>query len=192
MTGGSRSDILIGDADANRLIAYGGRDVVRGGPGPDELIGWGDGDVLDPGSGSDRVKAGRLDLPLLADGQVDRTDCGSSAPVIRADSVDRFQSCAPLPRVRRLGPVRRGQPIRLALRCPPPTAVPCRGRFAIHMLRGRRISRTVRFGPVRPGRRVVLTVPLLRPVGPTALIRAVGVTLRRGSVRSSTRWAEGL
>jgi hypothetical protein len=192
LIGGRGADVMIGDADANRLVASGGADTLFGGDGADTLEGWDDGDRLDAGPGSDRVRAGASDLPLLADGEHDRTDCNSSAPVIEADSLDTFRSCAPRPRMRPLGRLRRGEPVRLSLRCPSSSAVRCRGRFVIRTLRGRRVSRTIRFGPIRPGDRVVLKVPLLRVLGPDALLRATGVTIRQDNVRSSTSWGAGL
>jgi hypothetical protein len=192
LTGGRGSDLLIGDDDGNRLIAYGGQDVLRGGAGPDQLIGWDDGDELDAGSGRDRVRAGALDRPLLADGEADRTDCNSSAPVIAADTLDTFRRCAPLPRFRPLGRLRRGRPLRMTLRCPPPTAVPCTGHFFIRAVRGhRRVSRRVRFGPIRPGGRAVLSVRPLVPLGRDSLVQAVGVSIRDDNVHSVTRWLAG-
>jgi hypothetical protein len=192
LIGGRGADVIIGDADANRLVASGGADMLFGGAGADTLEGWDDGDRLDAGSGTDRVRAGASDLPLLDDGDRDRTDCNSSAPVIEADSLDTFRRCAPRPRMRPLGRLRRGQPVRLALRCPAPSAVPCRGRFVVRLIHGRRVSRTVRFGPIRPGGRTVLTVRLLRALGPDALIRATGVSLRNDNIQSSTSWGAGL
>ena len=192
LIGGRGSDVMVGDADANRLVASGGADLLFGGDGADTLEGWDDGDRLNAGPGRDRVRAGASDLPLLADGERDRTDCNSSAPVIAADSLDIFRRCAPRPRMRRLGRLRRGQPVRLALRCPAPSAVPCSGRFVVRLVRGRRVSRTVRFGPIRPGGRAVLRVRLLRALGPDALIRATGVSVRNDNVQSSTSWGAGL
>ncbi len=192
LTGGRGSDLLIGDDDGNRMIAYAGQDVLRGGGGPDELIGYDDGDELDAGPGADRVQAGALDRPLLADGELDRTDCNANAPVIEADAFDTFRRCAPLPRFRPLGRLRRGRPVRLTLRCPPPTAVPCRGHFFIRAVRGhRRLSRRVRFGPIRPGGRAVLSVRPLVPLGRDSLIQAVGVSIRNDNVHSVTPWLAG-
>jgi hypothetical protein len=94
--------------------------------------------------------------------------------------------------MRRLGRLRRGQPVRLSLRCPSPSAVPCSGRFVVRLLRGRRVSRTVRFGPIQPGGRAVLRVRPLRALGPNALIRATGVSVRNDNVQSSTSWRAGL
>jgi hypothetical protein len=192
LTGGRGEDVLVGDDDPNRLIAYGGHDVLRGEGGSDHLIGWNDGDELDAGSGRDRVEAGALDRPLLADGEADRTDCNSSAPVIAADALDTFSRCAPLARFRPLRRLRRGQPVRLTIRCPAPTAVPCRGHFYLRAARGhRRLSRRVRFGPIRPGGQAVLRVRPLVPLRRDALIQAVGVSVRDDSVHSVTRWLAG-
>jgi len=192
LIGGRGADVMIGDADANRLVASGGADLLFGGDGADTLEGWDDGDRLDAGSGQDRVRAGASDLPLLDDGERDRTDCHASAPVIEADSLDTFRRCAPRPRTRPLERLRRGRPARVSLRCPPPSAVPCSGRFVVRLIRGRRVSRTVRFGPIRPGGRVVLKVRLLRALGPDALIRATGVSVRNDNIHSSTSWGAGL
>jgi hypothetical protein len=162
LTGGFGDDLLIGDDDANRLIAYGGRDVLRGGGGADELMGWGDGDELDAGPGRDRVEAGALDRPLLADGEVDRLDCRSRAPAIEADAFDLFRTCAPPVKVRPVGRVRAGRPLVLRARCPAESTVPCEGSVWIHLRRGRRISRAVHFGPIEPGGRGTATVRVRR------------------------------
>ena len=122
MTGGDGDDLLIGDERGNRLIAYGGRDVLRGGGGPDELLGWGDGDELDAGPGRDRVQAGLLDRARLADGEVDRLNCHSRAPVVEADALDLLRTCAPPVDVRPAGRPHAG----LAA-CPAP-ALPSRQR----------------------------------------------------------------
>ena len=192
LIGGRGADVITGDDGANRLVASGGRDRLFGGDGADTLEGWNDGDLLDAGPGADRVRAGASDFLLLRDGGPDRADCNSGAPVIFSDPVDSFRSCAPTPLMRRLGRLRRGKPVRLSLRCPLPSAVPCSGRFVVRMVRGRKVSRTVRFGPIPAGGRVVLRVPLLRALGPDALIRATGVSIRRDNVRSSTSWGAGL
>ena len=138
------------------------------------------------------MRPGALDRPLLADGELDRTDCNASAPVIAADALDTFRRCAPLPRFRPLGRLRRGRPVRLTLRCPPPTAVPCTGHFFIRAVRGhRRLSRRVRFGPIRPGRPGRPERPPLVPLGRDALIQAVGVSIRNDNVHSVTPWLAG-
>ena len=86
--GGFGDDVLIGNAESNRLNGYGGRDVLRGGDGADELIGWGDGDELDGGPGPDSVstrlrRRGGLDRALLGDGEADTLGCGGAATVHR-------------------------------------------------------------------------------------------------------------
>jgi hypothetical protein len=53
------------------------------------------------------------------------------------------------------------------------------------------ISRTVRFGPLRPGRRIVLTVPLSRRVTWDRVLLAFGVSVRHDNVRSFTRLGSG-
>ena len=193
LIGGRGGDVMIGNADANRLVGLGGADMMFGREGADALEGADDGDRLDAGPGPDRVSAGASDLAFLGDGEPDQLNCHSTAPVVEADSFDAFRSCAPWVRLRPAGRRRRGRPVRLALRCQLPSAVPCRGRFVIRMVRGhRQVSRTVRFGPIRPGGRVVLKVRLLRPLGPDALIRAVGLSIRNDNVHSTTSLRAGL
>jgi hypothetical protein len=179
LSGSQGDDVLIGDEDANRLIAYSGRDVLRGGGGPDELIGWGDGDELDAGAGRDRVQAGALDRPLLVDGHVDRLDCHSRAPAIDADAFDLLHTCAPSVRVRPVGRVRAGRRLVLRARCPAESTVPCKGTLWVHLLRGRRISRAVRFGPIEPGGRRTATVRL-RNFPRTAMCLYATTRARRG------------
>ncbi len=192
LIGGPRADVMIGTAEANRLVGLGGADRMFGGEGADRLEGSNSGDRLNPGPGPDSVVAGARDVALLDDGERDRTDCRASAPVIRADSLDTFKRCAPLVRMQPLGPPRPGLPVRVALRCPRLTAVPCRGRFFVRMTPGnRRLSRTVRFGPIRPGRRVVRTVRLSRALDRSRLIRLIGVSVRRGDGRSETSFFGG-
>jgi hypothetical protein len=191
LIGGPRADVMIGSAEANRLVGLGGADRMFGGAGADRLEGANDGDRLDAGPGPDSVIAGARDLLLLDDRERDRTDCRSSAPTIRADSLDTFKRCAPWVRMRPLGPPRPG-PLRIALRCPRLTAVPCRGRVFVRMTPGnRRLSRTVRFGPIRPGRRAVVTVRLSRALDRDRVIRLVGASVRRGTGRSTTRFFGG-
>jgi Ca2+-binding RTX toxin-like protein len=160
LSGGHGDDVLIGDDDGNRLIAYGGHDVLRGLGGDDELIGWNDGDELDAGAGRDAVQAGALDRPLLRDGEADKLDCHSRAPAIAADPFDVLKTCAPrlsfLPAAR----VRGAGPLTLRARCPIENAVACQGVVWIHLLRGRRLSRTVHFGPIEPGERGRVTLRL--------------------------------
>ena len=191
LVGGRRADVMIGTAEANRLVGLGGADRMFGGEGADWLLGANDGDRLDAGPGPDSVFAGARDRLLLDDGERDTADCRSSAPVIRADSLDAFKRCAPLVRMRALGRPRRGLPVRIALSCPLLNAVPCRGRFFVRMSSAhhspRRLSRTVRFGPIRPGGRAVLTVRLSRALDPASLIRVIGVSVRRGEGRSTTK-----
>jgi hypothetical protein len=193
LIGGSGADVMMGTAEANRLVGLGGADRMFGGEGADRLEGAGDGDRLDAGPGPDSVIAGAKDRLLLDDGERDRTDCRSSAPVIRADSLDTFKTCAPWVRMRPLGRSRAGLPTRMALRCPRLSAVPCRGHLFVRMRPGnRRISRTVRFGPIRPGRRAVLTVQISRALRRDLQINVIGVSVRRGDGRSTTRFFGGL
>jgi hypothetical protein len=192
LIGGSGADVMIGTAEANRLVGLGGADRMFGGDGPDALLGAGDGDRLDAGRGSDSVIAGGRDRLLLDDGDRDRTDCRSSAPVIKADSRDTFKRCAPWVRLRSRSQPRPGRPVRIVVICPRLSAVPCRGHFFVRMLPGhRRLSRTVQFGPIRPGRRAVLTMGLSRALDPSFVIQMIGVAVRRGDGRSTTRISGG-
>jgi Ca2+-binding RTX toxin-like protein len=175
LTGGRGDDVLIGDDDGNRLIAYGGRDVLRGLGGDDELMGWNDGDELDAGPGSDRVQAGALDRALLWDGERDWLSCGSRAPDIRADRFDVLRACAPRVTVAPGVRVLSGGRLVLRARCPVETTVPCEGRLWVHTLRGRTLSRSRHVGPIAPGGRESLTV------------RLVSVLPRRGCIYATAR-----
>ena len=178
LTGGSGDDLLIGDDDGNRLIAYGGRDVLRGGGGADELIGWNDGDELDAGTGIDRVQSGALDRPLLWDGERDWLYCGSRAPEIRADRFDVLRACAPRVAVAPGVRVRPGGRVVLRVRCPLETTVPCEGRVWLHTLRGRTLSRSRPLGPIAPGARQTLTVQLVRALPRRGCVYATARTRR--------------
>jgi Ca2+-binding RTX toxin-like protein len=186
LTGGSGDDILIGDSDPNRLIAYGGQDVLRGLGGADKLIGWDDGDELDAGAGPDLVEAGALDRPLLADGEADRLNCRSRAPSIAADDLDILHSCAPRVYMRIRPRIHPGRRIAMRARCPEESTVPCQGTVWLRLRGGRHISRAVRFGPVGPGA-LIRVQPRLR-VRPRhdACISATAVTNRKDGIRTST------
>jgi hypothetical protein len=186
LSGSQGDDILIGDADANRLIAYGGRDVLRGGGGPDELIGWGDGDELDAGAGRDLVEAGALDRALLADGEVDRVNCHSRAPIIEADAFDVLRSCAPRVTLRARRRVRPGRVVPLTVRCPADSAVTCEGYVVLHLVRGRWVSRRVRFGPIRPGGRALVALGLRRKIRRGTCIYGTAVAVRADRREAST------
>jgi RTX calcium-binding nonapeptide repeat (4 copies) len=184
LTGGSGDDVLIGDADANRLIAYGGKDLLRGMGGADRLIGWNDGDELDAGSGPDLVEAGALDRPLLADREADRLNCRSRAPAIEADELDVFRACAPRAYMRIRPRIQPGRRIAMRARCPAESTVPCEGRVWLRLRGGRHISRALRFGPVEPGELIRVRVRL--PLRRDACISATTVTNRRDGIRTST------
>jgi Ca2+-binding RTX toxin-like protein len=186
LTGGSGPDVLIGDDDPNRLIAYGGQDVLRGMGGGDHLIGWNDRDELDAGAGPDLVESGALDRPLLDDGEADRLNCRSRAPAIEADELDVFRSCAPRVYVRIRPLVQPGARIAMRARCPAESTVPCQGSVWLRLRGGRHITRAVRFGPVRPGE-LILARPRLRvPLRRDACISATAVTVRNDGLRTST------
>jgi Ca2+-binding RTX toxin-like protein len=186
LAGGQGDDVLIGDDHPNRLIAYGGQDVLRGEGGPDRLYGWDDGDELDPGAGRDEVQAGSEDRPLLEDGEVDTLGCRSEAPAIEADQGDVFHSCAPLVRMARHGKVRLGRRVRIAVRCPIETTLPCEGNLRLR-LPHRRASRLVHFGPIEPGDRVVVK-PRVRalPHRKGRCLYAKAVTRRYDGFRTRT------
>jgi hypothetical protein len=199
--GGQGDDLLVGDADGNRLIGYGGRDVLRSGDGADEVIGWGDGDELDGGAGPDRVstrprRLGGLDRALLRDGEADELDCDGAAPFIDADADDRLAGCAPTVVVHRRGRLRTHRRVTLFVRCPVSTAVPCRGRLWIHLQgtrrkpqSGRRVSRVVRFGPIPEGGRARLRVLIRGRLPRRGYVYASAITRRNDGLdtRTATR-----
>jgi hypothetical protein len=186
LTGGRGDDVLIGDGDGNRLIAYGGRDVLRGAGGPDLLIGWGDGDELDAGAGADRVRAGVLDRPLLVDGERDRLNCRASAPSIEADAFDALRTCAPRVTVRLAGRARAGRTATLTARCPVESAVPCEGRLWMHLRNGHRISHEAQLGPIAPGGRATVRRWVKAGLRPGACLYATAVTRRDDGLRTTT------
>ena len=89
--------------------------------------------------------------------------------------------------MRRLRARRRGAPMRVDVRCAAPSAVPCEGRILVHVVRRRKVIRTVRFGPIEPGRRGRVTIPLRARPGAVNCFIGVGVTRRHDNVRSVTR-----
>ena len=196
--GGQGDDVLIGDADGNRLIGYGGQDVLHGGDGADGIIGWGDGDELDGGAGPDRVstrprRLGGIDRALLADGEADRLDCDGAAPFIDADAADRLTACAPTPVVHARGRLRQGRRVTLFVRCAPHAAVPCRGRLWIHLQgtrhdpqSGRRLSRMIRFGPIEEGERRRLRVLIRGRVPRRGYVYASVITRRNDGFDTRT------
>ena len=109
--------LLIGNAGANRLIAFGGRDVLRGGGGPDELLGGGRRRRARPRARPDRVTAGPLDRPTLVDGEADRP-IAAGAPGHRGGPARPPERLRAAPVVRRAVPQTAGRPVPLALRCP--------------------------------------------------------------------------
>lgn len=185
LAGGRGDDLLVGDDGGNRLYGSAGRDTLLGGAGADRLLGSDDGDLLDPGPGSDRVRAQARDRLSLDDGGADRTDCGSEAPAIEADSLDTFRACAPRVYLdARRGPAADGA-LRVSILCDRDSTVPCTGRLALR-LRGRPVSRAVRFGPIPPGRRQAVTLRLRGgPLREGSCLRGRAVTTRR-DVPSST------
>jgi Ca2+-binding RTX toxin-like protein len=186
LAGGNGNDVLIGNAGPNRLIAYQGEDVLRGGAGPDELIGWRDGDELDAGPGRDRVEAGSLDRALLRDGEADRLNCRRRPPAIQADPIDLLRACAPYVIVRARSRVRSGSRIRLAVRCPQESTVPCLGRLWVSLYRGRRVSRKISFGPIDPGDRATVHVRIAPGLRPGSCLLATTRTRRGDGLESVT------
>ena len=198
LTGGQGDDVLIGDADANRLIGLAGHDVLRGGDGADQVIGFGDGDELDGGAGPDEVgtrprRMGGLDRVLLADGEADELSCSGAAPFIEADDADELDDCAPAPVMHARGPMRKGRRVTLFVRCAVDSAVPCRGRLWIHLQgarrdaqSGRRLSRVIRFGPIPEGERRRLRVLIRRRVPRTGYVYASAITRRSDGLDTRT------
>ena len=198
LAGGLGDDVLIGDADANRLIGLGGRDVLRGGDGADQLIGWGDGDELDGGAGPDEVgtrprRLGALDRAVLSDGEVDELSCNGAGAFIEADVDDELDDCAPTPVVHARGRIRQGRRVTLFVRCAPHSAVPCQGRLWIHLQgtrrnpqSGRRISRVIAFGPIPEGERRRLRVLIRGRVPRTGYVYASAITRRNDGLDTRT------
>jgi hypothetical protein len=196
--GGQGADVLVGNADGNRLIGYGGQDVLRGGDGADEVVGWGDGDELDGGAGPDHVstrprRLGGIDRALLVDGEADRLDCDGAAPFIDADAGDRLTACAPTPAVHARGRMRQGRRVTLFVRCAAHAAVPCRGRLWIHLQgtrrdpqSGRRLSRVIGFGPIEAGERRRLRVLIRGRVPRKGYVYASAITRRTDGLDSRT------
>ena len=198
LVGGLGDDVLIGDAHGNRLAGYGGHDVLRGGDGADEVIGWGDGDELDGGAGPDLVstrprRLGGLDHALLVDGETDRLDCNGAAPFVDADAGDRLILCAPTPVVHARGRLRQGRRVTLFVRCAPDSAVPCLGRLWIHLQgtrrdpqSGRRLSRVIRFGPIKAGARRRLRVLIRGLVPRSGYVYASAISRRNDGLHTRT------
>jgi Ca2+-binding RTX toxin-like protein len=188
--GGNGDDLIVGNANANRLEGSGGQDMLRGGAGPDHLIGWGDGDELDPGAGADmvesRLRRRGLDRALLADGEADRLDCRSKAMFIEADPFDLLATCAPQVPVRRRGALASGRRVTLVARCPMDSSVACRGRAWVHLRDGRRVSGNVRFGPIEPGERARVRVLVRGRLPGRGCAFATTRTRRTDELRSAT------
>jgi hypothetical protein len=126
----------------------------------------GTGDLLDAGPGRDRVTAFADARVRLADEEVDRLRCGTTAPEIEADSLDRLTSCAPSAYyASSCGPNRSGR-MRIVLECETPSAVPCTGHLQVRR-NGRIASRRFGFGPIEPGRKAAVNIRIrggrLRP-----------------------------
>jgi hypothetical protein len=94
---------------------------------------------------------------------------------VSADELDTFDDCAPAVRVRDVRSSPRGR-LRLRIRCDARSAVPCRGRVWLRW-GGRVFSRPIRFGPLRPGERRVMSLRLVRPL-PRHCVRAFVITSR--------------
>ena len=198
LTGGQGDDVLIGDADANRLIGLAGHDVLRGGDGADQVIGFGDGDELDGGAGPDEVgtrprRLGGLDRALLSDGEVDELSCNGAGAFIEADDDDELEDCAPTPVVHARGRIRQGRRVTLFVRCARESAVPCRGRLWIHLQgtrrdpqSGRRLSRVIRFGPIQEGGRIRLRVLIRGRVPRRGYVYASAITRRNDGFDTRT------
>ena len=112
--------------------------------------------------------------------------------MIASDTLDTFRRCAPLPRFRPLGPLRRGRARPADAALPAPDRGAMQGAL-LHPRRARSpkavAARALRADPA--GGRVVLSVRLLVPLGRDSLIQAVGVSVRDDNVHSVTPWLAG-
>ena len=182
VAGGPRADVIIGDGGPNRLAGGGGADEIYGLGGDDQLRGTIQGALLDPGPGRDLLAASAGDRLRLDDGEADHVRCPRNAPAVSADGLDTFDDCAPAVWVR---DVRSSPPgrLRVRIRCDGRSAVPCRGSLVLRWGR-RAYSRAMRFGPLRPAERRVVSIRLLRPL--TRHCVRARVTTRRDDIPAST------
>lgn len=109
--GTSADDVLIGNANANRIAGRGGNDALCGLDGGDTLIGGAGDDSIDGGAGNDTIKGsggndtivggagqdnieggGGNDTILAKDGEIDTIDCGGllggASDTVQADPFD--------------------------------------------------------------------------------------------------------
>jgi hypothetical protein len=70
------SDVIVGNAAPNDIVALEGGDVINPGAGPD---------VVDSGPGNDRIEA--------RDGSQDRIECGSGSDLAITDAFDTVSNC---------------------------------------------------------------------------------------------------
>ena len=82
ITGNAAANQIDTGGGSDRVVGLGGADALSGGPGDDNLDGGTGIDSIDGAGGSDRLRS--------RDGNPDEVDCGSSADVLLADSLDDF------------------------------------------------------------------------------------------------------
>lgn len=103
--GGGGPDVMRGSGGADLLRGQGGNDRLSGGAGPDVAIGgvgsdtfaevaagYSPADPLDTGRNRIDAGAGR-DRVNVANGRVDRVDCGGGIDSVTADKGDRLRNC---------------------------------------------------------------------------------------------------
>jgi len=76
MAGGAGNDFMLGYSDADRIFGEGGKDRIIGGSGRD---------YIDAGDGNDSID--------VRNGDRDRVLCGRGRDRVRADTIDRLNSC---------------------------------------------------------------------------------------------------
>jgi hypothetical protein len=76
--------------------------------------------------------------------------------------------------------------VTLTLRCSPFSPMPCRGRLWIHGKRGSRVSSRARFGPVKPGTRLRVTLRLRPRLRRGICLYATTVNRRTDGFESSS------
>ena len=85
LDGGTENDMLGGGAGNDRLLGGAGNDRLYGEAGTDRLLGGGGRNIIDGGRGNDSIEA--------RNGERDRIVCGSGTDRVRADRIDRLNSC---------------------------------------------------------------------------------------------------
>ncbi len=196
VVGGRGDDLLAGNALANRLTGFLGRDDLRGLQNDDALDGGPGGDTLDGGTGSDALTGGLGDDLILArDATADAIDCGDGTDTVQADLVDPVAAAASCETVVRAAiddvagarvegrVLRRTRPASLRVACPATARVPCRGTLTLQ-----RDGRVIGASPYRLGlgRRATVRVRI-RGALPPAGARVTATTRERGISRKGPR-----